>query len=332
VVFLDKVRPFITRLIVKIALVLLVPVYARFWEPYSPEASISLYSALLEYSSSSGWSISELFPILLSLTILFSIPGIYFEYRLESHPNFKTMLSLAIAFTIITLAGPYSIYFLFYPGGPFYDLISWRFGIFSIIVPSLCAVITIVFIFYPILENQILRILGNSENWSTPEEFKQISRRGTRASILLSLALFVLPFELVISQYSFGSTGLFWSVSSWAGTEFEINYSINLFASFMSFSIITNPIYFWFYKKVFDYFKGMSSMRPALWVGVVGMLSVYSMAILFVLLRGFAYAFIPIPLPFQLLLGYFSMRIGKDIRAIAKEDAERVWTDERSEL
>ena len=72
-------------------------------------------------------------------------------------------------------------------------------------------------------------------------------------------------------------------------------------------------------------------MGSALKVGFVGMLSVYSMAILFILLRGFAYMFIPIPLPFQLLLGYLSMQIGKEIRLVAKKDAEQVWTDEVKE-
>ena len=328
---MDTIRSFLTKLLVKFIIVILIPVYGNFWEPYSPEASISLYSVLLEYSISTGWSINPLFPVLFPLAILFSIPGFYYEYRLQSRPNEKTTLGLAIAFTIIILAGPYSIYFLFYPDAPLYDLVGWRFGIFSIIVPSVCAVITVAFVFYPILENQIMRILESPENWATSEEFRLISRKGTIASILLGLALFVSPFELIISQISLWSTGLFWSISTWEGYDFEIHYSINLFASFMAFSIITIPIYFWFFKKIFDFFNGKSSMGSALKVGVVGMLSVYSFAILYILLRGFAYMFIPIPMPFQLLLGYLSMQIGKDIRILAKEDAERVWTDKTNE-
>ena len=322
-------KSFLTKLIVKFALILFVPINGHIWEPYSPEASGRLYTALLEYSTSAGWTLNELLPVLLPLTVLFCIPGIYYDYRLQSDATSKTIWGLAIAFTIIILAGPYSLYFLFVPEGPFYYLISYNFGIFSILTPSVCAAIVIAFIFYPILEYQITYYLSASANLSESKEMNRTSTKGAIASVFLGLGIFVFPFEFVVSQESVWSSGLFWNISSWSGYEFEIRYSVNLFSFGMAFSIITIPLYIWFVKKVLDYFKGLDSMASALKIGVVAMISVYISALLFVISRGFLYYYVPIPMPFQLLFGYLAMRFGKDVRIVATEHRERVWTDEK---
>jgi hypothetical protein len=100
----------------------------------------------------------------------------------------------------------------------------------------------------------------------------------------------------------------------------------------MAFSIITIPFYIWFVKKVLDYFKSLDSIVSALRIGVLAMISVYISALLFIISRGFLYYYIPIPMPFQLLLGFLAMYIGKDVRAVSSMQMERVWTDEQIDL
>ena len=327
---MDGSNSFLKKVILKFFIIILIPVYAHQYVSITSEVFYRHYGILWQYETSSGWGINEMVFIVLPLVSLFSIPGIFFDYKLQSTSFDKSIWMHVVAFSIIILAGPYSLYFLFISEGPIRDMIGANFFYFTIIVSSSCVIITTLFIFYPILEKLITLTIRNQDF----DDSKNFRLKISISSLLLGIGFFVVPYEFVIEsvyEATFTTTGFSWHIRSWFSPYdgLSLDYYPSLYP-ITSPSIWTFVLYMIFAKFIADYFKGTQTMKTALIVGVLGMISALFPWILFALMLGGG-RYLPIPMPFTLLLGYLSMWIGKEIRSEAIKQSDQIWTSEPSE-